>query len=67
MYGKFCERKRGRQKLHYKDMLKRILTKANLDPNKWEEQVKDRAKWRTVVYESKRAIEEETCSISQST
>ena len=58
MYGELCEGKSKRQKLRYKDVLKITLTKANLDPDTWEEQAKDTVKWRTVVYESKRAVED---------
>ena len=60
MYDEVFEGKRkiGRHKLRYKDMLKRTLTNANLNPDTWEEQAKDRDKWISAVYVSKRAVDD---------
>ena len=51
-------RERGRQKRRYKGTFKQNLRKGNIDPDTREEQAKNRPQWRTVVYESKSAVEE---------
>ena len=52
-------RKRGGQKLCYKDTLKRNLKRCDIDPDTWEDLSKDRTKWREAVHESMTAVEDQ--------
>ena len=60
LYGELYdgERKRGGQKIRYKDTLKRNMKKCNLDPDTWEDLAKNRTEWRKAVDESKNYIED---------
>lgn len=51
-------RKRGGQKLRFKDVLKRHLKMSGVDVAHWEKQALDLHKWRTVVRNSRTRVEE---------
>ena len=59
-YGELREgnRKRGGQKLRYKDVLKRHMKNCSIDVNTWEQVANDRTKWRATVRRSKAAVEQ---------
>ncbi len=46
------QRKRGGQKLRYRDVLKCHLKAADIDTDSWESQASDRATWRKKVHDA---------------
>ena len=50
-------RKRGGQKLHYKDGLKRHLKAADMDVDTWESDAKNRSSWRKKIIDAGNTIE----------
>ena len=59
-YGELAngKRKRGGQKLHYKDVLKRHMKNCGIDDDTWEETALDRTRWRATVRISKTSTEQ---------
>ena len=59
MYAQLTEgqRKRGDQKLRYRDVLKHHLKAADIDTDSWESQASDRATWRKKVHDAVKTVE----------
>ena len=51
-------RKRGRPILRYKDVLKRHMKCAEIDPNTWEQQAIVRPAWRSTLHQTVKKVEE---------
>ena len=58
-YGELTsgKRKRGGQKLRYKDVLKRHLKAADMDVDTWESDAKNRPFWRKKILDAGNTIE----------
>ena len=58
LYGELAvgKRRRGGQKLRYKDVAKRHLKAMDLDVDSWEDQAADRGRWRSSLYNGKQVI-----------
>ena len=65
LYGEFMEGRRnvGRQKLRYKDVIKRHISNAELNMETWEDLAKERQSWRRVLVETVEKVEERQESI----
>lgn len=59
-YGEFSvgNRKQGGQKLRFKDVLKRHMKTAGINPDTWEHNAKDRSKWRSLVKKSMKCTDD---------
>ena len=53
------KRKRGGQRLRFKDVIKRHLKTAAVDTDTWEDEAMNRIAWRGVVHRSKKAVEQQ--------
>ena len=51
-------RKRGGQKLCFKDVLKRHMKNVEINTQTWEEDAMDRKKWQSLVHKSIAAVEQ---------
>ena len=51
------QRKRGGQKLRYRDVLKRHLKAADIDTDSWERKTSDWVTWRKKVHDAGKIIE----------
>ena len=59
MYGELThgKRRRGGQKLRFKDVMKRHLIAADLDPDTWESKAANRPAWRKVIHDAGNEVE----------
>ena len=59
-YGDLAHGKRNQdeQKLLYKEVLKRHMKTAQIDPDTWEQHALLKKDWRAAVYKSKEAVED---------
>ncbi|CAK1603721.1 unnamed protein product [Parnassius mnemosyne] len=56
------KRKHGGQLLRYKDVLKRHMTKCDIEPSEWEQAAARRPEWRSLVKAKVKMFEENRCS-----
>ncbi|CAK1597804.1 unnamed protein product [Parnassius mnemosyne] len=56
------KRKHGGQLLRYKDVLKRHMTKCDIEPSEWEQAAARRPEWRSLVKTKVKMFEENRCS-----
>ena len=58
-------RKWGRPFLRYKDVCKRDMLQANIDPKTWESLAAERTLWRSKVHEGTLAAEAESIALQE--
>ncbi|KAJ8021118.1 hypothetical protein HOLleu_40897 [Holothuria leucospilota] len=60
LYGQLSSgsRRRGGQKLRFKDCLHKSLKRAGIDSISWEELAQDRTKWRTIIRKGAKVAED---------
>jgi hypothetical protein len=58
-------RKRGRPCLRYKDICKRYMLQANIDPKTWKSLAAERTLWRSKVHEGTLAAEAESIVLEE--